>query len=207
MPPKICVEVAPPRAQAKCRVCTKRIDPGNVRIGVPVYRPGGMGIDLHHPASSSFHWHHAVCSLIVEQAPDARCSCKHCGGRIEKNTIRIGVRGPSMKSTAWNHLTCISDMLDRDQLRRAGIDVAKQFNPWWIMGYGTLTASQKSAVAAAIGCGLKLDDHESQRQHDDRLNVMKTALAKEKEQAQRSAKRKRNGAAQAKAKVKTCRFG
>jgi len=157
--------------EAKCRVCQLRIDPNNVRIGVPIYHSAGMGIDLHHSAGVSHHWfhllvhnlsmlalthmclhrHHAVCCLVAQRSPDARSKCRHCKKKVEKGCLRLGVRGPTMKSTAWTHLPCVRHMFDHEQLREAGIDVSKQLNPWWVMGYGTLSLSDKLALTAVLG--------------------------------------------------------
>jgi len=201
------VEVTGNRAQAKCRVCQKRIDPNNVRIGVPVYQPGGMGIDLHHKASSNCHWHHAVCSLVVERSPDARSKCRHCDQKVPRDSLRVGVRGPTVKSTAWNHMDCLQHMFDPEQLKQAGIDVAAQFNPWWIMGYGAISLTDKETLARSLGCETKLDDIESQQQHTQRMSVVMAATKAQKDRQKGLAKRKRKEAKEASASVKTCRYG
>ena len=55
-----------------------------------------------------------------------------------------------MNSTAWHHLHCVACLFDPQQLRDAGIDVATQFNPWWVMGYGRLQLKDKTAVTEVI---------------------------------------------------------
>ena len=199
----VIVEIAGPRAIAKCRVCSKQIDPNNVRIGVKVYKAAGRGIDHHHAASCSVHWLHAVCSLHAEKSPDKRAKCRHCHSKIEKGALRVGVRGGSMTCTAWHHLECVRELFDHNQLREAGIDVATQFNPWWVMGYSQLTLEEKQRLTAVLGCKLNLDDLESKRKHDERKATIDEKVALDK----RNAKRKRKADAEDKAGFKTCRWG
>ena len=107
---KVVIDVTTGRSQAKCRVCGVKIVKGNVRIGVPVFKPKGQGVDLHHPASAGLHWHHAVCCLQVRRAPDSRSKCHkvrvpcglcdallQCDAKLESGTLALGVRGASCK--------------------------------------------------------------------------------------------------------------
>eukprot|EP00656_Telonema_subtile_P054980 TRINITY_DN8358_c0_g2_i4.p1 TRINITY_DN8358_c0_g2~~TRINITY_DN8358_c0_g2_i4.p1 ORF type:complete len:137 (-),score=28.27 TRINITY_DN8358_c0_g2_i4:20-430(-) len=131
-----------------------------------------------------------------------RCKCHRCDEKLQKGALCLGVRGPSVKSTAWHHVGCVARMMDPEQLRAAGIDLAEQFNPWWISNYGSLDPSQKQQVADSLGCKARVDDGESEREHDTRM-----AREQEKENKLASkAKRKRSKGTD-RGLIKTCRYG
>ena len=85
----VIVEIAGPRAIAKCRVCSKQIDPNNVRIGVKVWM-GGHSTVVWQKAASFLEW---GCGL--EYAKTGAASCKITGKKISKDALRFKIHnGP-----------------------------------------------------------------------------------------------------------------